>query len=68
MGNEQMATKPTFEQAAEERRVSFVSEVTGFLRDNKAWWLLPIVVVLAAVGVLALFAGTGVAPFIYALF
>ena len=35
---------------------------------RKKWWLLPIVLVLGAVGTLALFAGTGAAPFIYTMF
>ena len=61
--------KNDFEQASEQRRDSIVSEFIYFLRENKKWWLTPIIVVLALVGILVyLSAGSGAAPFIYALF
>jgi drug/metabolite transporter superfamily protein YnfA len=43
-------------------------ELWLFLRDNKKWWLLPILAVLVLFGLLMLLAGTGAAPFIYTLF
>jgi hypothetical protein len=43
-------------------------DVWGFLRENKKWWLLPIIVSLAAVGALIVLAGSAAAPFIYTLF
>ena len=43
-------------------------EVLDFLAHEKKWWLLPIVVVLCAVGLLVLVASTPLAPFIYTLF
>jgi competence protein ComGC len=49
--------------------MSFVAEVWAFLRERKKFWLLPILIVLALLGVLlALGQGTVVAPFIYTLF
>jgi len=39
-----------------------------FMIHNKKWWLTPIILVLVAVGVLAVLGGSGVAPFIYSLF
>ncbi len=58
-----------FENAAgNKRRTGFVAEFWYFLRQNKKWWLLPIVVVLALFGVLVLLSGTAAAPFIYTLF
>jgi hypothetical protein len=39
-----------------------------FLRENKAWWLTPIVVVLLAISVLVILGATGAAPLIYTLF
>jgi hypothetical protein len=47
---------------------SFFGEFWQFLRYNKKWWLLPILVLLALFGLLVFAAGTGVAPFIYTLF
>ncbi len=54
--------------AAEQRPPGFLSELWSFLRENKKWWLLPIVVMLLLFGVLVLLSGTGLAPFIYTLF
>lgn len=54
--------------AAEGRRHGVVSEVLHFLAVRKKWWLLPILVVLMAFGVLVLLSGTAAAPFIYTLF
>jgi len=39
------------------------------MRVRKKWWLMPIVVVMLAVGMLIAFAqGSALAPFIYTLF
>ena len=39
------------------------------MRIRKKWWLLPIVVILVAVGALLVFAhGSVLAPFIYTIF
>lgn len=66
-----MSERPSndFEKAAaQESGTGFLAELWGFLRDNKKWWLLPIVVVLLLFGVLVMLSGTGLAPFIYTLF
>ncbi|MCS6842709.1 MAG: DUF5989 family protein [Caldilineales bacterium] len=50
-------------------RFSIVGELFGFLWERKLWWLLPMVVVLVAFGLLLVFAqATGLAPFVYTLF
>lgn len=54
--------------AAQEHDGNLVGEFLSFLGNNKKWWLLPIIVILLALGVLMLLAGTGAAPFIYTLF
>jgi hypothetical protein len=46
----------------------FFRELWGFLRQNKKWWLLPILIVMLLFGLLVLLSGTGFAPFIYTLF
>ncbi len=59
----------TFEElAAAEPEVGLLREFWMFLRDNKKWWLLPIILVLLAMGALLLFSGSAAAPFIYTLF
>ena len=57
-----------FEQQANEQQPSLVAEFYDFLIHNKAWWLTPIILVLALVGVLVALSGTAAAPFIYTLF
>jgi len=39
-----------------------------FLKQNKKWWLLPVLIMLLIFGVLLVLSGTGLAPFIYTLF
>lgn len=63
-----MTEKNDFEQAGEGARESIVTEFIYFLRENKKWWLTPIIIVLALVGILAYMSMSGAAPFIYALF
>ena len=46
-----------------------VAEYFEFLRENKKWWLLPIVVALLLLGLLiVLTKGSALAPFIYTIF
>ena len=49
--------------------MSCIKELWAFLRTRKKYWLWPIVVVMALLGVLIVLAqGSAVAPFIYTLF
>ena len=58
-----------FENSAPAHRdVGFFAEFWLFLKFNKKWWLLPIVVIVLLLGALMFLAGTGAAPFIYSLF
>jgi hypothetical protein len=46
-----------------------ISELWAFMRERKKLWLLPILIVLVAVGGLLVFAqGSALAPFIYTIF
>lgn len=54
--------------ANESREQSLVGELIDFLRDNKKWWLAPILIVMLLMGVLILLSGSAAAPFIYTLF
>jgi hypothetical protein len=50
-------------------RTSLSRELWFFLRERKKFWLLPILVVLVALGSLLVFAqGSALAPFIYTIF
>lgn len=50
-------------------KLSVVRDLWQFLRMNKKWWLLPIVIMLLSMGALLIFAGgSALAPFIYTIF
>ncbi|MBX3437057.1 MAG: hypothetical protein KF861_06175 [Planctomycetaceae bacterium] len=40
-------------------------EFWQFLRDNKKWWLVPILLALLLLGALAVISSSGLGPFIY---
>ena len=49
--------------------MSAISDLWGFLKERKKWWLLPMVLVLLLFGALiVLTSGSAIAPFIYTLF
>ncbi len=57
-----------FTRLAGERSSSATGDLIAFLRENKKWWLTPIILVLLLVGLLVVLGGTAAAPFIYTLF
>jgi Family of unknown function (DUF5989) len=57
-----------FVDASRKRRTPLWLEIWALLRENKKWWLTPIVLAILLLGVLSLLAGSAVAPFIYTLF
>jgi hypothetical protein len=63
-------TEPTaFEKAAaSQTRNGFLSDLWYFLKTNKKWWLIPILIIFVVTGLLVLLSSTGLAPFIYTLF
>lgn len=46
----------------------FFAELWSFLKTNKKWWMIPILVALLLFTALILLSSTGLAPFIYTLF
>ena len=57
-----------FAAQAGESRTSLAGEFTDFLKENKKWWLAPILIAILGLGLLVLLGGTAAAPFIYTLF
>lgn len=57
-----------FLSQASRKQAGLVSEVIGFLRANKKWWLAPILIAILLLGLLVVLGGTAAAPFIYTLF
>ncbi len=49
--------------------MSFASDLWGFMKTRKKFWLLPLITILVLLGALVIFGGgSAVAPFIYTLF
>lgn len=54
---------------AKKKSRTLLHDAWDFLRERKAWWLVPVVVMLALMGVLIVASSVPyLAPFIYALF
>jgi hypothetical protein len=60
--------KDDFVSQAGKPQAGLATEFFEFLRDNKKWWLAPIVISILGLGLLVLLGGTAAAPFIYTLF
>jgi len=55
--------------AAAQGRGGFLRDLWGFMKQNKKWWLLPLLVTLLVFGLLIFLSGSScLAPFIYTLF
>jgi len=50
-------------------RPGLVSELMAYMKARRKWWLIPLIMVMVAVGALLVFAqGSALAPFIYTIF
>ena len=68
MTDERDRVKNDFVSEAAKPQAGLASEFWQFMRDNKKWWLAPIVISILGLGLLVLLGGTAAAPFIYTLF
>ncbi len=57
-----------FQKASDEKQSTLLGEFFRMLKENKKYWLIPLLLVLLAFGLLLMLGGTAVAPFIYNLF
>jgi hypothetical protein len=49
--------------------IDLLTDLWGFMKDRKKFWLAPIILVLLVLGALIVFGqGSAIAPFIYTLF
>jgi hypothetical protein len=60
--------KGQFELMAREARTGLLLDFWDFLRDNKKWWLLPIVITILLLGFFVLLSGTPAGSFLYTFF
>jgi hypothetical protein len=49
-------------------RTGLAAEFWDFLKHNKKWWLLPILLAMVGIGLIIAFGASGAAPFLYPLF
>jgi predicted cobalt transporter CbtA len=68
VADERDRARNDFVREAAKPQAGLASELWQFLRDNKKWWLAPIVLSILGLGLLVLLGGTAAAPFIYTLF
>ena len=61
-------SKTEFEELSQEEPISLVREFFLFIVENKAWWMIPIILVLGLVSLFVLLTTTGAAPFIYTIY
>ena len=64
-GAEPVAGKSEFEELNQGKQLSLVREFWLFIVENKTWWMIPILLVFAILGVLIVLALTGASPFVY---
>jgi hypothetical protein len=60
--------KSQFEQAGSQQNTGIVREFFLMLKQNKKYWMIPLILVLLGFGLLIILGGTAAAPFIYTLF
>lgn len=60
--------RTAFEKSAEPGQPGLLIELLAMIKEHKKYWLIPLVLVLLAFGLLILLGGTAAAPFIYTLF
>jgi uncharacterized protein DUF5989 len=46
----------------------FLRDLVMFIKNNKKWYLIPVIVSIFLLGILIALGSTGAAPFIYTLF
>ena len=61
-------TEPDFESQATEDSPGLLREFIDFLRENRKWWLAPIILTLLLLGLLLIAGGSAISPFIYPFF
>jgi Family of unknown function (DUF5989) len=66
--NSNAAAHDNLRDRANARPVGFLGELAYMIRQNKKWWLLPILLVLVVLGAVIFLGGTAAAPFVYTLF
>lgn len=59
---------PKEDEFDDQSQPTLLQEIVEFIVVYRKWWLIPIVCSLGLIGLLAILAATGAAPFIYTVF
>jgi hypothetical protein len=68
MAEEENPESDDFMAKSTDERSGLAGEFVDFLKENKKWWLAPIIISILGLGLLVMLGGTAAAPFIYTLF
>ena len=66
MGASVMKEEKKFEDIESDSGI--IMEFWEFIRENKKFWLIPLIIILLLLGLLIFLGGTSAAPFIYTIF
>ncbi len=66
--DKKMKDETSFINNSEGKQAGLISELVGYLKNNKKYWMVPILLALLFLGLIILLGGTNAAPFIYTLF
>ena len=58
----------SIDDVSDDQSQGLLKEFWSFLMHNKKFWLIPIILIFLLFGLLIIFGGSSVAPFIYPLF
>ena len=57
-----------FEKSGEQKDIGLYGELVAMLKQNKKYWLIPLLIILLLFGVLIALGSSAAAPFVYTLF
>lgn len=57
-----------FEKSGGGKNIGLLGEFIGLMKQNKKYWLIPLIVILILFGVLVILGSSAAAPFIYTVF
>ena len=66
--SDQKKPEEDFERQAHGKRTNLAVEIVQMLKENKKWWLAPIILAILLLGLLVVIGGSPLAPFIYPIF
>ncbi len=60
--------RDAFKVAGNAPQANLLQEIALLLRQNKKYWMIPVIIVLLVFGLLIALGGTSAAPFVYQMF